>query len=247
MPARAFVDCHSHVGPSGDDGARNVGEGVELCRDAVASGTRLLYATPHVWPDLRLHEARERRFREAVAEMATLLEGLELRIGFELTPDRSLLDDDPRRYRLEGTAVCLVETPFSGGLATFFAVAEHVENAGLTPLIAHPERSLSLVGTHGNVDALLERGWPLQLTASSLTGRSGADSEALAWRLLGSCDRVVVASDGHGHHRPARLDVAWNAVRERLGSEIAARAFDGSVLGVALTPAADDTLSASGS
>lgn len=233
MPARAFVDCHSHVVPSGDDGARNVGEGVALCRDAVASGTRLLYATPHVWPDLRMHEARERRFREAAAELAALVEGLELRIGFELTPDRSLLDDDPRRYRLEGTAVCLVETPFSGGLATFFAVAEHVESAGLTPLIAHPERSLSLVGTPGHMDALLERDWPLQITASSLTGRSGADSEALAWRLLGDYDRVVVASDGHGHHRPARLDAAWAAVSERLGPEIAARAFGGAILGVA--------------
>ena len=233
MPERSFVDCHSHVVPSGDDGARNVGEGVALCRDAVASGTRLLYATPHVWPDLRMHEARERRFREAAAELGERIEGLELRIGFELTPDRSLLDDDPWRYALEGTALCLVETPFSGGLGMFFAVAEHVEAAGLTPLVAHPERSLSLIGTPGHVDALLERGWPLQITAASLTGRSGAESEELAWRLLGGCDRSVVASDAHGNYRPARLDAAWQAVTERLGAEIAARAFGGAGLGLA--------------
>lgn len=233
MPLHGFVDCHSHVVPSGDDGARTVGEGVELCRDAVAGGTRLLYATPHVWPDLRMHEARELRFREAAAELQQRVEGLELRIGFELTPAVSLLDDDPLRYVLEGTTVCLVETPFSGGLATFFAVAEHVEAAGLTPLVAHPERSLSLTTAPGRVDALLERGWPLQITAASLTGRSGADSEALAWRLLAGCDRVVVASDGHGHYRPARLDAAWRAVTERLGPGLAARAFGGAGLGLA--------------
>lgn len=233
MPAHGFVDCHSHVAPSGDDGARNVGEGVELCRAAFANGTRLLYATPHVWPDLRMHEARERRFREAAAELRTRVDGLELRIGFELTPDASLLDDDPARYALEGTAICLVETPFSGGLTTFFAVAEHVEAAGLTPLVAHPERSLTLTSAPGRVAALLERGWPIQITAASLTGRSGADSESLAWRLLAECDRVVVASDGHGHYRPARLDDAWRAVTARLGAEIAARAFGGAALGLA--------------
>ena len=228
-----FVDGHSHVVPSGDDGARTVGEGVELCRAAVASGTRLLYATPHVWPDLRMHEARESRFREAAAELRERVEGLELRIGFELTPAAALLDDDPLRYVLEGTMVCLVETPFSGGLSTFFAIAEHVEAAGLTPLVAHPERSLSLMSTPGRVDALLERGWPLQVTAASLTGRSGAESEALAWRLLADCDQVVVASDGHGHYRPARLDDAWRAVTARLGTEIAERAFGGGALGLA--------------
>ena len=233
MPAYGFVDCHSHVVPSGDDGARTVEEGVELCRDAVASGTRLLYATPHVWPDLRMHEARERRFREAAAELRERVDGLELRIGFELTPAASLLDDDPLRYALEGTTICLVETPFSGGLTTFFAVAEHVEAAGLTPLVAHPERSLSLTAAPARVDALLERGWPIQITAASLSGRSGAESESLAWRLLTGCDRVVVASDGHGHYRPARLDDACRAVTARLGAEVAARAFGGAGLGLA--------------
>ena len=232
MLEHGFIDCHSHVAPSGDDGARSVGEGVELCRAAAASGTHVLYATPHVWPDLRMHEARERRFRDAVAAMRDELDGLDLRIGFELTPDAALLDDDPHRYALEGTGTCLVESPFSGGLALFYAVAEHVEAAGLTPLVAHPERSLSFLGTSGQIDRLLERGWPLQLTAGSLTGRSGPDSQRLAWQLLERCDRIVVASDGHGASRPARLGDAWHAVTERLGDEIAARAFGGAGLGL---------------
>jgi tyrosine-protein phosphatase YwqE len=33
-----FVDCHSHVVPSGDDGAKSVQDGLELCDLAAASG-----------------------------------------------------------------------------------------------------------------------------------------------------------------------------------------------------------------
>src|SRR5213596_3642063 len=47
-----FVDCHSHVLPSGDDGASTVADGAQLCREAARRGTRLLFATPHVWPQL---------------------------------------------------------------------------------------------------------------------------------------------------------------------------------------------------
>ena len=49
-----FVDVHSHVVPSGDDGARSIEEGLDLCRAAVAAGTSVLFATPHVWPMLPL-------------------------------------------------------------------------------------------------------------------------------------------------------------------------------------------------
>src|SRR5437879_13343584 len=58
-----FVDIHSHVVPSGDDGVQSVSEGLALATDAFEHGTRLLYATPHVSPALPLTAARERRIR----------------------------------------------------------------------------------------------------------------------------------------------------------------------------------------
>ena len=97
-----FVDCHSHVVPSGDDGAGGVGEGAALCREAAGHGTRLLFATPHVWPHLPLTEAREEEIRHSF-EHVRAAAGLELRLGWELTPAPPLLEEDPNRYRLEGT------------------------------------------------------------------------------------------------------------------------------------------------
>src|ERR671938_1987708 len=118
MAAPAFVDCHSHVVPSGDDGAQNDAEGIELCRRAAARGTAILFATPHVWPHMPLSEERERAIRAAYERLAPQAE-LELRLGFELTPDERLLEEDPHRYELEGTGAVLVEIPFAGGADAF--------------------------------------------------------------------------------------------------------------------------------
>src|SRR6266513_1836128 len=109
-----FVDCHSHVVPSGDDGAQTFEEGLELCELAAQTGTELLYATR----EESVHRAFERLREEAP---------LELRLGFELTPCAALEHEDPHRYVLEGTSTVLVEVPFLGPPDGFFALCEHIE------------------------------------------------------------------------------------------------------------------------
>jgi protein-tyrosine phosphatase len=226
-----FVDCHSHVVPSGDDGAKTLAEGLRLCELAAASGTEMLYATPHVWPHLVLTAGREaeiRRAFEALRERAPL----ELRLGFELTPAPPLLDEDPSRYALEGTRVVLVEVPFTGPAEILVALAEHVEAARLVPLIAHPERTEAVQARPSLADELAERGWPLQVNSTSLLGRHRPEAETLGWKLVEGGHAKVVASDGHRETRPARLDDAYALVAGRLGEEAALPLFDGSALGL---------------
>ena len=227
-----FVDCHSHVVPSGDDGAATVDEGVQLCRSARRHGTRILFATPHVWPHLTLTPQRERELRrcyEAVADRAEL----ELRLGYELTPTAALLDEDPHRYVLEGTDVVLMEVPFTGPVGPLVALAEHVESAGLQPLIAHPERTEAILGDPGLAVELSERGWSLQVNGTSLLGHHGSDAEEIAWTLVEGGRAAVVASDGHRATRPPHLDAAFEAVAARLGEDAALPLFDGGAVGLA--------------
>ena len=223
-----LVDCHSHVVPSGDDGARTLEHGLELCDLAAASGTTVLFATPHVWPHLTLTDERERAIRRAYERLRERAR-LELRLGFELTPAPPLLREDPARYALEGTEVVLAEMPFPGPADDLIELAEHVELAGLTPLVAHPERTEPVLERPELARELAER-WPLQLNASSLLGRHGRAIEELAWELLEVAS--VVASDGHRLTRPARLDEAYERVRERVGEDAALPLFDGSALGL---------------
>jgi protein-tyrosine phosphatase len=224
-----FLDCHSHVLPSGDDGAQTLEEGLELCELAAAAGTEILFATPHVWPHLTLTAVREAEIRRAFAELRERTP-LDLRLGFELTPAPPLLTEDPRRYVLEGTEIVLVEVPFTGPADWFLAVAEHVEAAGLVPLVAHPERTEAIRRRPELAHETAARGWPLQVNATSLLGRHGPEAEAIAWRLVESGDAAIVASDGHRVSRPPRLDDAYELVRARVGEEAALPLFDGSLL-----------------
>jgi protein-tyrosine phosphatase len=226
-----FVDVHSHVVPSGDDGASSVEEGLELCRSAAEHGTTILFGTPHVWPMLPMPPEREEQIRAAHAEMAPEAArfGLDLRLGFELTPSPALLDEDPQRFRLGDLPAVLMEVPFHGSLRLAERLGEHIEGAGLVPVIAHPERSQAVLADPGLAADFRERGWLLQLNATSVIGYHGPDIEECAWRLLEESLAGLVASDGHRHARPAHVDDAYGVVKERLG-ERAGALFDGSAL-----------------
>jgi protein-tyrosine phosphatase len=214
-----FLDVHSHVVPSGDDGAKSVEEGLALCREAAQGGTSVLVATPHVWPELTLFREREEAVLAAHAEMAAKAArfGLELQLGYELTPAPARLDEDPRRYRLGLYPAVLLEVPFHGSLSLSQRLAEHVEAAGLTPVIAHPERAEAVIDNPGLAAALRERGWLLQVNSTSLLGYHGPEQELTAWRLLDDDLVDLVSSDGHRTARPPVLDEAYKVVQARVG------------------------------
>jgi len=204
-----FVDCHSHVVPSGDDGAKTLADGLELCDLAAASGTAILFATPHVWPHLPLTDEREREVLRGY-EWLKARSRVELRLGFELTPAPPLLHEDPARYVLDGTDVVLVEVPFPGPASDLIELAEHIERAGLRPLVAHPERTEPIRARPELAHELAQR-WPLQVNATSLLGRHGEEIEGLAWRL-------VEAGDGPLPEEEVELSLRSQALQEALAA-----------------------------
>jgi protein-tyrosine phosphatase len=227
-----FVDIHSHVVPSGDDGAQSIEQGIALCRSAFARGTSVLYATPHVWAHLPLSAERERATLAAFEEVAAAAP-LELRLGYELAPARWLLREDLDRYVLRGTESVLIEVPFVGSAGVTIALAERAEAQGLQPVIAHPERGEE-VG-YAMAAGFAERGWQLQVNSSSLIGRHGDEAEEIGWRLLRDGVAAFVASDGHRESRPPYLDDAFELAKAELGAEAALRYFDGTELGASVT------------
>jgi protein-tyrosine phosphatase len=228
---RGFVDVHSHVVPSGDDGAETVGEGLELCAGARRHGTCVLFATPHVWPHLPLTAEREEEIRAAHAAMAAPAReaGLELRLGFELSPAPPLLEEDLSRYRLGDLPAVLVELPFAGPLGLAERIATEAEEAGVVPVLAHPERAEAAREDPAALARFAERGWLLQVNATSLLGRHGAWPQRVGWELVRGGLASLVASDGHRSTRPPHLDEAHRLVRNAVGARADAL-FDGSNL-----------------
>jgi protein-tyrosine phosphatase len=224
--------------PSGDDGVRSEEEGLELCAEAAERGTSVLFATPHVWPHFELSAAREEAVRAAHARMAPQAAafGLDLRLGWELTPAPALLDQDLRRYALGDLPAALMELPFDGPLGLAERLAEELEAAGLTPVIAHPERADAVQDEPWLARGYAERGWVLQVNASSLTGRHGRRSEEAGWRLVEDGSAGAMGSDGHRAGRPPFLDDAYELVRDRVGEDRAAALFGAEALQGLATP-----------
>ena len=189
--AGAFVDVHSHVVPSFDDGARSVEEGIELCGLAAAAGTGILFATPHVhahwdsypWTPRRAGEYQDAfpRVRDGAAEL-----GVDLRRGAELYAsevDAATVE----RFVLEGTEAVLVELPGFWveldphvELELLERACARVEAAGLVPVLAHPERSHAIAEEPGRAEPFVERGALLCLNGPSLWGGHGATAERTA-------------------------------------------------------------------
>src|SRR3712207_8942689 len=61
------------------------------------------------------------------------------------------------RYRLAGTDCVLMEVPFVGPADLLFALAEQAEAAGLTPVVAHPERAEAVLERPSLAAELAER------------------------------------------------------------------------------------------
>jgi protein-tyrosine phosphatase len=234
-----FVDVHSHAVPSGDDGAHSTEEAVELCGLALAGGTRVLFATPHVhaeWDNYPLTLERERHFDEAFPVVSRVVSawGLDLRRGWEVFPT-VLRDHDPHEFLLEGTCAVLLEFPGSwldleDDSSLVLEATDRLLAAELVPVIAHPERSLGLQADFGIARVLVERGCLLCPNGDSVLGANGPVAEQAFWRLVDEGLVALVASDGHRRQRPPRLDRAHRLLVERYGEASIEALFDGSAI-----------------
>jgi protein-tyrosine phosphatase len=236
---RGFVDVHSHVVPSGDDGARTIEDGLELCRIALEAGTEILFATPHAhapWDTFPRTPARDELYDASLAQMrAEVAEwGLDLRRGWEVYPSE-VTASEPSSLALEGTRAVLVEFPgawleIDDAIDAVAAGAAAVAAAGLVPVLAHPERCRAVAADPWCVRPLVEDGSLLCLNAPSLVGRHGATAERTAWALLDAGLVALAASDAHSVTRPPTLDAAFEEAERHLGTDAARRLFDGSAL-----------------
>lgn len=197
-----MIDLHSHILPGLDDGVRTVEDALELARAAAAEGVEAIAATPHVRADYPTTAAQ---MEQGVAELAAALEraGMALRVlpGGELDLEwlSQLEPDEVRRFTLGGSGrYVLLEFPYAGWPIALLPTIARLGAAGLTPLLAHPERNSSVQERPGRLAEAIGAGALAQVTSASVEGRLGRRAQAAARRLLELGLVDVIASDSHG-------------------------------------------------
>jgi protein-tyrosine phosphatase len=209
------AELHFHLLPGVDDGPADMPEAVELARLAVADGTGLVTATPHVRDLLRRGLLGELPARVAEVRGALRRAGvpLEVRTGAELAhEDLALLgggDLEAIAQGPPGARWVLLEAPlFSDDLGGFLAATAEVRARGYGTLIGHPERCAVLVAAPGAIAAERRAGARLQVNASSLTGFHGPEALAAGVALVRAGAVSAIASDAHGRSRAPSLTAA---------------------------------------
>ena len=219
-----MIDLHSHILPAVDDGARNIGESLSIARAAAHDGTTVIAATPHVRFD---YPTTPEEIRSGVETLNELLvrEHVPVRVvpgaELDLARLRELELDELDAYGLGGNPrVLLVECPYRGWPEDLFDQIGRLRGAGLTVVLAHPERNDAVHRDLALIDLAVASGALIQVTAGSLVGEAGRKSRRTAEAFLARGLCHLLASDVHG---PGVRRTLLGAARGHVGDDRLAR------------------------
>ncbi len=219
-----MIDTHLHILPGIDDGPETMQEALVLARSLVQEGIRGAIATPHYNDEFPQRSAAEIRWR--VAEMQEELDrqGIRLRVfpGHEALIKPGLIEDiqTGRLSTLNNSRYLLLELWNTDWLPETERTIFMLRAAGITPVIAHPERYRSIQKDPNRLAALQRQGVLAQLTASSLIGMQGNTTRRCAETLLKKGLISCIGSDAHGpHKRPPSVARGLQRAIELVGQE----------------------------
>ncbi len=202
-----LADLHAHYVPGVDDGAPTVEDALRYLRRGFEGGVVRVAATPHLpssYAESAYRREAERSFRHLREAVEEELPGLELRLAWEVRLGGTPIDTADEGLWLGPGGHVLVEFDRLSLPPEPLAPLRPLLEAGLTPVLAHPERYVGAEETEGWAEALREAGVRLCLNAGSLVGSHGRTASEVARRLLARGQADLVASDHHA--RPARSD-----------------------------------------
>jgi protein-tyrosine phosphatase len=218
-----LIDIHSHVLFGMDDGARTLEDSVAMVRMAAEHGTTDLVATPHANLMYRFEPERiaERiaQVREAAGGALRLYTGCDFHLSFDNIQDSI---EHPRKYTINQQRYLLVEFSELLIFKNTEDIFARLGEAGMTPVITHPERNGLLRQRIEHITKWVEQGARVQVTAQSLTGTFGRRALDFSRELLDRKLVHVVASDGHDcERRPPVMDQAREWLRKKYGDALA--------------------------
>ncbi len=223
-----MVDIHCHILPETDDGAVSLEESVAMCRAAAADGIRTIVATPHMFdgvhhaPDRETIRRKIAMVMQAAGNCVEIVPGGEVRYSYEIFQEA---EQPEARIRLNGSSYMLLEFPFHSIPPNIEMTIFQIMNAGITPIIAHPERNKRIQERPRILVDLVERGAYAQLDAGSLTKSFGSEAYLSAKRMVQSGIAHFIATDAHHQDRRRPMLTAALNVAAQWGGEEYARAM----------------------
>lgn len=198
------TDPHCHILPGLDDGARSMDISLRMARRMVSVGILNAVATPHgIHPGIETNvDPNFLRDQVHLLNQALQRAGIPLTIypGTEVFLRgrvRQALDEGKLITWADQGKFILTELGFQRHSAKTLAVIDHFIEAGLTPIIAHPERYGWLPTEAPLFEELRERGCVFQYNTMSINGHFGDRIQSLVTRLIPASGNFIIGTDSH--------------------------------------------------
>jgi len=220
-----MIDMHSHILPGLDDGPYDIGESVRMCKIAADDGIHTIVATPHMLKGLYAFSKKDvlKKVQELNSTLKTKNIPLTILPGAEIVMDPDILS-------LIQKGVLL--TVNNGGSHIFLELTDYfpkkqiedfIKNLTanhIIPIIAHPERNLTIQKNINILSRFVKAGALSQITAMSITGDFGRRARMTAEEMLKKELAHIIATDSHSSTwRPPVLSNGLKAVKEIIGKD----------------------------
>ena len=203
------IDMHSHILPGIDDGAPTVKESVMMVKRLQALGFKKLIATPHIMADY--YRNTPDTINKALDLLREELRIQEIDIPIEAAAEYYLDETFENKINAGnlmtmGGDYILFELSYINYPNNIKDIVKKLNDKGLKPILAHPERYPYLYGSIENFYKIREFGCYFQLNTISLSGYYGKQTQKVAEELVDHMMIDFIGSDMHHLRQADALD-----------------------------------------
>lgn len=209
-----MIDIHCHILPMLDDGARSVEQALDMLAMAYENGTDALILTPHMALPYGFdnpYEKTKRYFQDFCEIVQRAGIPVQLYLGMELLysskSDFEQLQEELRT--LNGSRYLLTEFFFDVAGSTILEAVQTIRQAGMVPVLAHPERYECIQTDPTVILQAQKSGACVQVNKGSFFGDYGRMAKNTVWELMERDAVDFIASDAH--NRQTRTPVMADA------------------------------------
>lgn len=218
-----LVDFHSHILPGIDDGSSSPEESVAMLKAEKSQGIKSVVATPHFYPQSDTLDQFLNRRKQAEECLRGVLQKYtdlpELIVGAEVHYFSGISNSDVvTKLTIGKSRYILIEMPTPPWTDRMYRELEEIYTRyDITPIIAHIDRYISPLHTHGITKCLPQVPVLVQANSSFFLRRS---TRAMAMRMLKNDQIHLLGSDCHNlSTRPPNLGESLEVIQKCAGPE----------------------------
>lgn len=197
-----MVDMHCHLLFGVDDGPKMIEESICILKKAKQEGVTDMIVTPHAFsPRYHVSKSEIERQIRILKDVVNLFDfQINLHMGQEVRLHDCLIENisNGTAMTLAGSRYLLLELPFEAVPTDTVTTIHSLLAKGVIPIIAHPERNRAIADKPEILELLIRQGALAQVTAGSLSGYFGRQTQKVALQLIQANLIHSYGSDVHG-------------------------------------------------